>query len=297
MTDLSIGVLLDPLFQVPFVTGLLLAAVLPLLGSLLTLREEWLAALGLAHLAAASALLGLAAGLPAVIGGSVGALAGGAAKALFQARGNAAYGFMILIGWSAMLLVAANTAVGNSLGQALIDGQLYFAGTIDLSAAIALIVLSSVALPWFSQRLLRAMFFPRFERANRLPAWQWHLGMDLLAAVGIAVGTATLGLMGAFALVFVPAWMAFRLAHGWRWTLIISSLVGIGGYLIAFVVALGLDQPFGPIMVAVLLILSLIAMLAPRLARLRRPGTASRPDAVGIRSGSGSRLFKPTKNA
>jgi ABC-type Mn2+/Zn2+ transport system permease subunit len=58
------AVLLDPLFRVPFVTGLLLATVLPLVGTLLMLREEWLAALGFAHLAAASALLGLAGGVP-----------------------------------------------------------------------------------------------------------------------------------------------------------------------------------------------------------------------------------------
>jgi len=91
-------VLFDPLFRVPFITGLLLAAVLPLLGTLLMLREEWLAALGFAHLAAASALLGLTAGMPAVIGGTAGALAGGAAKTALRAHGNAAYGFMILIG-------------------------------------------------------------------------------------------------------------------------------------------------------------------------------------------------------
>jgi zinc transport system permease protein len=258
-------VLLDPLFRVPFVTGLLLAAVLPLLGALLMLREEWLAALGLAHLAAASALLGLGAGIPAVIGATAGALAGGAAKAALRARGNAAYGFMILVGWAATLLVAANSAIGDSLGHAMIDGQLYFAATLDLSAALLLAALSVALLPWLSGRLLRARFFPRFEQANALPAWRWHLSMDLLAAAGMAVATATIGLMGAFALVFVPAWLAFRLAPRWRWTLITSALVGIGGYLIAFLLALSLDQPFGPVLVAALVVIAATATIAPRL--------------------------------
>ena len=35
---------LDPLFRLPFLTGLALACVLPALGALLMLREEWLAA-------------------------------------------------------------------------------------------------------------------------------------------------------------------------------------------------------------------------------------------------------------
>jgi zinc transport system permease protein len=259
------SVVFDPLFRLPFITGLLLAAVLPLLGTLLMLREEWLAALGLAHLAAASALLGLAAGVPAVIGGTAGALGGGVAKALLHARGNAAYGFMILIGWAAMLLVAANTAIGDSLGHAMMDGQLYFAATVDLSAALILAILSTASLPWLSGRLLRARFFPRFEQANALPAWRWHLWMDLLAAVAMAVGTATLGLMGAFALVFVPAWTAFRWAPSWRWTLMASAVIGMGGYLIAFLLALSLDQPFGPVLVAALVVIAAAAKIMPRL--------------------------------
>lgn len=264
MMEGSVAILLDPLFRLPFVTGLLLAGVLPLLGALLMLREEWLAALGLAHLAAAGAMLGLAAGAPAVIGGTAGALAGGTAKAAFGARGNPAYGFMILIGWAAMMLVAANTAIGDSLGHALIDGQLYFAGVLELTAALILLALCAVALPWLSGKLLRACFFPRFERANALPAWRWHFGFDLLAAAGMAVGTATLGLMGAFALVFVPAWLAFRWASGWRWTSILAAASGICGYSIAFALALGLDQPFGPVLVAVLVGFSALAIVRPR---------------------------------
>lgn len=258
-------ILLDPLFRVPFATGLVLAAVLPLLGALLMLREEWLAALGLAHVAAAGALLGLATGLPGVIGASAAALLGGAAKTLLRARGNAAYGFMILVGWAAMMLAAANTAIGDSLGHAMIDGQLYFAGTVDLGAALILGVPGIALLPWLSGRLVRARFFPRFERANALPAWRWHLAMDLLAAAGMAVATATLGLMGAFALVFVPAWLAFQFAPSWRWTLIGAAAIGVGGYLVAFLAALSLDQPFGPVLVAVLVILAGGATMMSRL--------------------------------
>ena len=128
----------DPLFRLPFVAGLLIAGVLPVLGVLLMLRDEWLAALGLAHLAAAGALLGLAVGAPAVLGASLGALGGGALKSIGRARGNTAYGFMILIGWSALLLAAANTSAGDALGHAVMDGQLYFAGWTELAAAVLL---------------------------------------------------------------------------------------------------------------------------------------------------------------
>jgi zinc transport system permease protein len=169
-----------------------------------------------------------------------------------------------------MMLAAANTQVGDALGHALVDGQLYFARGAELGAALMLAALTGLALPWLGPRLLRARIFPRHERANCLPAWRWHLGFDLLAALGMAVGTATLGLMGAFALVLVPAWVAFRVAPGWRWTLALAALLGIGVYLGAFALALGLDQPFGPLLVLALFVLAGLAALGPWAAVGRR---------------------------
>ncbi len=250
---MDLSTLTDPIFALPFLVGLLLAAVLPLLGALLMLRDEWLAALGYAHLAAAGALLGLAAGLPAVAGGLAAAAGAATAKGAGGARGNAAYGFMILGGWAALLLIAANSALGERLGHAIIEGQLYFAGPTDLAASLLLALAVAAALPWLMPRLLRARLLPQHERANRLPAWRWHLGFDLLAAAGMAVATASMGLMAAFALVLAPPWLAFRRALGWRQALVWCTLVGTLAYLIAFGVALVLDQPFAPVLVALLL--------------------------------------------
>ena len=69
--------------------------------------------------------------------------------------------------------------------------------------------------------------------------------------------------MGAFALVFVPPWVAFRLANSWRWSLALGVLLGIGAYLAAFALALGLDQPFGPLLVVALLVLAGTTVLGP----------------------------------
>ena len=53
----SMNLLFDPLFQVPLAVGLLASLLLPLLGCLLHAREEWLAALGIAHITAAGAII------------------------------------------------------------------------------------------------------------------------------------------------------------------------------------------------------------------------------------------------
>jgi len=257
---------LDTLFAVPFVSGLLVAAALSAVGVLLRLRNEWLAALGFAHLAGASALIGLAIHVPAVFGATFGAATGAAVKTLGRFRGNTVYALMILAGWSVTLLVAANTALGSVIGHAMVEGQLYFAGLSHLTAAALLAAATVAGLYWLMPIVIRNRFFPGHDAANRVPAWRWHLAFDLLTALGMAVATATVGLMGAFALVFIPPWLAFRSAGNWKQALVISLSFATIGYVAAFLLALWLDQPFGPVLVALLLFAASVMQLRPRIA-------------------------------
>ena len=249
---MNLELVLDPLFRTPFQVGLIMSAVLPLLGNLLRLRDEWLAALGLAYLAGASGLIGLAAGIPAVLGAPLGALAGALVKAFGRFRGNTVYALMVVIGWAATMLVAANSQLGSVVGHALVEGQLYFAGPVHLGAEMTVGVLSALRLPVLMPALIRSRLLPGHEVSQRRAAWGWHLGFDVLAALGMAVGAGTLGLMGAFALAFVPPWAAFLIARNWRHCLWLSAGIGVLTYVVSFVVALSFDQPFGPALVAIL---------------------------------------------
>ena len=254
-------ILLDPLFRIPFFTGLLLAIILPILGVLLRLRNEWLAALGLAHLAGASGLLGLSVGIPVVLGAPIGAVAGALLNSFGRQNGNTLYALMILIGWSATLLIAANTTLGSAMGRALVEGQLFFAGYTHFISAFIYTICSIFILQWMTPVLVSAHLFPGHAFSLHRSVGKWHLGFNLLVALGIALGTGTLGLMAAFALVFIPPWVAFRLAPRWQTCLIISSGLGLVSYVIAFAAALILDQPFGPTLVTALLIQAILAFM------------------------------------
>lgn len=258
---MSLELIFDPLFRTPFVVGLIMSAILPMLGNLLRLRDEWLAALGLAYLAGASGLIGLAVGIPAVLGAPLGALAGAALKAYGRFRGNTIYAMMVIVGWATTMLVAANTSLGSVIGHALVEGQLYFVGTIHLGVAGVVAVLTLIALPIVAPSLVRECLLPGYERSSRSTVWGRHLGFDSLAALGLAVGTATLGLMAAFALAFVPPWLSFQIAHNWKHCRRISIAVGVIAYVTAFAISLGFDQPFGPVLVAVLVLMSGVFVL------------------------------------
>lgn len=258
---------MDDLFVRPFLTGLCLALFLPWLGNLLRLRDEWFATLGLAHLAAAGAMAAQTLGGSILLGSPLGALLGVAVKRWADLRSNAAYGAMMLAGWSVTLLIAANGGAGESLGHALVDGQLYFSGAAEAVMAGLLLIFGGALLYCLTPRLVAAALFPAHEKANRLPAWRWHLSFELLVLAAVAVATASIGLMACFALLFVPAWQAFGRAGSWRQATVRSMLLGALAYVLAFAIALRLDQPFGPVFVALLLLLCLPLRKASRLDR------------------------------
>lgn len=248
------------LFLIPFLTGLVLAVLLPLLGCYLRLRDEWLAALAYSHVAAAGTLLALVAALPPALGGLGAAAAVGAGKRFFARRlaGGASYALLLLAGWAVAVLVAANQPSAERLGHALFDGQLYFADSQQLWLVGVFSVLALLVLRLLSQHLLLAHLYPDFFRVRGLCTWPIQTGFDVLAALALALATMSLGVMGAFALVFIPPWLAFRRAANWRRGLLLAVLIGVLAYVAAFLGALVLDQPFGPMLALVLITVGLV---------------------------------------
>jgi zinc transport system permease protein len=248
------------LFLMPFLTGFGLALLLPVLGCFLRLRDEWLAALAYAHVAAAGALLALVGGMAPALGGMAAAALAGVGKQVFARRlaGGAAFALLLLAGWAVAVLLAANHPLAERLGHSLFDGQLYFSGAAQLALVAPWVVFAGTMLLVLSRHLLLARVYPDYFRARQSRIWPVMLGFDLIAALTLALATMTMGVMGGFALVFVPAWIAFRRARSWRSGLLLATTIGVVGYVAAFLLALGLDQPFGPVLALLLIAVGLI---------------------------------------
>jgi zinc transport system permease protein len=94
---MSFDVLFDPIFRAPFVTGLLLSAVLPLVGNYVRLRDEWLAALSLAQVAAAGGLIAVLLGQPTMGGALIAAGTTAVLKGRLAHAGNDNYALLVLL--------------------------------------------------------------------------------------------------------------------------------------------------------------------------------------------------------
>ena len=264
---MTLEFLFDPLFRLPFFTGLALAGTLPLLGMYLRLRNEWLAALALAQVASAGALVAAALQGPLLVGGIGFALAAATVKGRMVRAGDSGYALMLLLGWGASILLLANMPIAEQVGHALFDGQLYLIGDSQFVFSLVILVVAVVVLRWLSRPLLLLRFFPDFFHARALPERRYGLAFDWLAAGALACATTSIGVIAAFGLVFVPPWIAYRLGASWKKGLAWSVAVGLLSYLAAFGLALTLDQPFGP---ACALILALAALVSRAFERKSR---------------------------
>ncbi|MEW6765173.1 MAG: ABC transporter [Pseudomonadota bacterium] len=243
--------MIDPIFHLPFLTGLLAALLLAWCGLLLRLRDEGLAALSYAQAGG----LGLAAAPLIGLGALPGALSGALAAALIKpwlARSADGLILLLLGAWGLSLLLVANLPSGEHIGRLLIDGQLYFTRAEHaLGLGLALLI-ALAALPALTRALQREHLFP--AHPARLPA---RLGFELLTAASLALAAASLGVMAAFALAFLPARIAFRHAQRWSAALLLALGIAACAHLLAFLLALRLDQPYGPVLTLLLLLLAL----------------------------------------
>jgi len=116
-------------------------------------------------------------------------------KGWIAKTGNNGYALLMITGWAAAILMLANVPIAEHLGHALFDGQLYFTGVAHLVFGALFLVVMAVILPWLSGKLLLERMFPDFFRASGLSAWRFHLIFDLLVAAGLALATASIGVM------------------------------------------------------------------------------------------------------
>jgi len=254
--------ILDPMFRLPLLTGVLFAALLPILGMYLRLRQEWLAALAFAQVAAAGSLASAIVGLPPQAGALACTCTAAALKGWLAKTGNNGYALLMITGWAAAILMLSNVPIAEHLGHALFDGQLYFTDWTHLAFGTTFLVIVAGVMPWLSRKLLLERMFPDFFRASGLSARKFHLIFDLLIAAGLALATASIGVMGAFGLVFVPSMIAYRIGPSWRGALWIATGASLLAYVAAFVLAFSTDQPFGPILVFVLAAFAVLGYLA-----------------------------------
>jgi zinc transport system permease protein len=260
------------LFWRPALIGALLAILLPLFGLVLRLRHEYWAALAYGQLGAAGALGALALGYPPLLGGFVASLAAAGAKYPLEKRlmtTGLLFPLLFILGWSVCQLLMGNLPGLERHGAALFEGQLYFVGAEMLPCAALMLAVGVIFIRRKGGDLLLAHLYPVHFHAQERPVWPVRVGFDLLVAAALALSVKSLGVMGAFALIFIPPWIVCAFSPSWRAAHIAAPVLSFLAYALAFTLALIYDQPFGPMLAFVLCAMALCLPVAVLLRRVR----------------------------
>ncbi len=270
------------LFGDAMVVGLLLAAVLPLLGVVLVLRQQtfvaaaigqsanlgiavtvWLAAwLGDGH-GHAEGLAPFGAGVAAVVTAGLAMRALSTQNSTLEARSA----FWFVVGGSAAMLLLAPLPHGQHTVQRLFLSSLLAVQPHDVWLAAGAALAVGVGWGRLPRRLLLWATDPKTAAAHGLGVarWDWLVG----AATGLVLGHAifTAGLLFSFGTTILPVLVARELASSLRGVVFAAPLLGVVAQVAAFSIAHRLDLPPGQTAVVVQ---GAMVVLAMALARGRR---------------------------
>lgn len=277
------------LFGDAILTGVLLAALLPLLGVLLVLRQQMFLALSVGQAANFGIAVALWLGFGAATG-DVGGLVGGLVAAMLAAIAamralslrattlEARSAWIFLCAGSGAMLLLADAPHGMQQVQRLFLSSLLGASPQDPFVAGALLLVVVAGLSWRRQRLALWAMDPASAAAYGTSI----LGHDLLVGgfVGATIGFSihATGLAFTFGCVVLPVLCARVFAPSLGAVVVLAPVVGVVGCGSGFLVADRVDLPPGQVTVVLLggcvVVAEFVVAAWQRVRRLSAP----RPD-------------------
>lgn len=274
LASFGLGFLAIPIFQRALLAGSILAALLALMGVLVTARGLAYLGDGLSHAAFGGIALGMFLGLKAPLlvaipFTAVAAMAIGALRRRGGLRSDVAMAilFAVCFAVGVVLLKKATRTESTFDPEQLLFGNILLVGSDDLwiVIGIAAITVSFVAFAW--TRLAYATFDEELARLSGIEVgWLESALLALLAAVIVAaIRLAGVVLVSAF--LVIPAAGARLLGRTLAGVAGYAMLTGMLGVALGFLAAHRLEWPEGAAIVLVLAVLFALAVVSRRIRR------------------------------
>jgi len=286
---MDLGYLALPIFQHALLAGCVLAALLGMLGVLVTARGLAYLGDGLSHAAFGGIALGMFLGLttPLAIAIPFTALAAVAIGELRRRglRSDVAMATLFAVCFSAgivLLRAARRKQQGPFDPEQLLFGDILLVGESDLYVVIGVAIVTLVVVGALWTRLAYATYDEELARISGIPVgWIESVLLSLLAAVVVAaIRLAGVVLVSAF--LVIPASAGRLVGRSFGGSVLWAMLLGVLGVLVGFPIAHALDWPEGAVIVLVLAVELLLVMAKTRVLPSRahrRPKKAAKSAA------------------
>jgi len=254
------------LFGDAILLGALLAAILPLGGALLVLRQQVFVAAAIGQAATLGIAVALACGLCsahalahaegraaalvcACTAAAVTATAALRTLSTRQTTLEASSAWTFLFAGSTAMLLLDGVPHGPQAVQQLFLSSLLTVAPNDLAIAAGGAVVT-VLVAGRCRRLPLWAIDPTTAAAHGANLWRYDLLAGALLGLGLGWAIFTTGLLFTFGATVLPVLAARQVARSLRVVLLLAPLLGVGGLLLSFAVAHRLDLPPGQVFVA-----------------------------------------------
>lgn len=273
-----------PLFHDVYEAGVLIAALLSLVGIAVVARDQ----IFLGAAVSQASMLGIAVGIwlgdataaewlstdamHSVVGGAfavAGSLAIAAAAPRVRETLEGLTGWLFLVGAALSVLVVANSPHGMAEVQRLLASTIIGANAFDV-ALFAVLLLATIAVVALRPRsLVLVLTDPEMARASGLAAGRWEHAIAVWLGISVAWSIHVAGTIFTFGLLVLPAMIAKSLARRVRTLFVVAPAAAVAATAAAFVVANDYDLPPGQVAVALLCAMQLAAWAGRSLRPLR----------------------------
>ncbi len=265
------------LLSLEFMQRALIAALLtglaaPAIGTFLVQRRQALMGDGIGHVALTGVGIGLLTGRAPVMTAIIAAVIGAVAIELVRQHGKAsadvALAMLFYGGIAGGVLLTGLAGSSAATLNAYLFGSVTTVSVTDLWVVAGLTVVVLVLVLGLRRQLFALSQDEEYARVAGLPVRAYGVLLAVLAAVTVTVSMRTVGLLLVSALMVVPVATSQQLARSFRWTMLLSMMLGVAAAVLGVVSSYYVDTPPGPSIVV--LSLSGFALAWPLGAALRR---------------------------
>jgi len=259
-----------PLFHDVYISGVLIAVLLSLVGVAVVARDQ----IFLGAAVSQASMLGISAGIwldgiamgtawewlatdttHSVMGGVfavVGSLGIAAASSRLRETREALTGWLFLVGSSVSVLIVANSPHGMAEVNRLLSSTIIGASDVDVAIFVGLLAVTVAVLALRLRTLMLLLTDAETAQASGIAVARWDQGLAIWLGLSVAWSIHVAGMIFTFGCLVLPGLVAKSLVREVRSLFFVAPLVALTAAVVAFVVANDRDLPPGQVTVALL---------------------------------------------
>lgn len=259
--------------QVALLVGVLLAVIIPLIGTNLVFKRLSMTGDALSHTSLAGVAIGLLAGfnpiVTAMIVSVISALIVEVIRKKFQKYSEISLAIVLSVGVGIAGLLSSFTPASNF--DSYLFGSIVAITNVEMIMTIVLFVIVIAYFLLFYKEILFISYNENNAKISGVPVNLINFSYTVISALTIAIATKTIGALLVSSLIVIPVASALQIAKSYKATIIFSIIISLISVVSGIIISFYLDlKPGGTIVLVSVAILALTMVIKPIIKKIKR---------------------------